>query len=326
MPTGARTSALGGAGVAEATGLAGAQINPAGLGRLWRDEVAFSGARWMDDVQYQTAGYAHPFVKGGAVTANLLSLNYGDIPSFAPSGGAEGSVSARDSAARLGYGRGWGDQCWWGAQGVLAQETLAGETYQTFAVDGGALWLPIRRGMFQTLTLGAAFRNWGKSPSGGALPRALQAGVNLRPFFEGLSVSADTVLTGDDPAIWLAGLEYWAKGVVAFRLGYNGREAREGSGVTMGFGFRVLDLQVDYGYVGFGALGETHHLGLTYRFGSVAERHYERGLASLQQKDYAQAVIHFARAVSLDPQHRRAMKGLREASAKLQEQDSARPR
>lgn len=94
----------------------------------------------------------------------------------------------------------------------------------------------------------------------------------------------------------------------------------------MGFGFRAWDLQVDYGYVGFGALGETHHLGLTYRFGSVAEKHYERGLASLQQKDYAQAVIHFARAVSLDPNHRRALLSLREASGKLQEQEHPRPR
>jgi hypothetical protein len=73
--------------VADAAGLAGTQINPAGLGRLWRDEVAFSGARWMDDVQYQTVGYAHPLVGGGAVSANLLTLDYGAIPSYSPSGG-----------------------------------------------------------------------------------------------------------------------------------------------------------------------------------------------------------------------------------------------
>jgi hypothetical protein len=47
---------MGGAGVAEAKGWAGAQINPAGLGQLRRDEVTFSGARWIDDVRYQSAG------------------------------------------------------------------------------------------------------------------------------------------------------------------------------------------------------------------------------------------------------------------------------
>jgi hypothetical protein len=153
----------------------------------------------------------------------------------------------------------------------------------------------------------------------------VQAGANLRPFFEGLSVSVDSLLSEEKRVDVLAGVEYWAKGAVAFRLGYNGRQAREGSGATLGFGFRAWDVEIDYGYAGFGALGETHHVGVTYRFGSLAERHYDCGLASLQRKDYAQAVLDFAQAVSMDPNHRRAMARLREAGAKLKEQGASLP-
>lgn len=323
LPAGPRTAALGGAGVADASDLAGAQLNPAGLGRLWRDEVGFSGARWIDDVQYQTAGYGHPFVGGGALAANLIALNYGTIPSYSPGGGTEGSISAQDSAVRLGYGRNGGDRFWWGAQGVYAQETLAGEKASAVAMDGGIIWQPVRTGPLRTASFGAAFRNAGKGPrfdgnKTESLPSTFQVGGTLRPFFEGLTVSVDGEQSGSAPISLRTGIEYWARSAVAFRLGYNGREAREGNGVTLGFGFRAWDFEVDYGYSGFGALGESHHMGLVYRFGSLAEKFYERGLHSLQQQDYAQAVVYFARAVSIDPHHRRALEQLREANAKLQ--------
>ncbi|MBK8575925.1 MAG: hypothetical protein IPN90_09700 [Elusimicrobia bacterium] len=314
LPSGARTSAMGGAGAAEAKGLAGAHINPAGLGRLWRDEISFTGARWIDDAHYQSVGMAHPFARGGAVAGSILSLDYGDISGYGPTGGAEGQVSARDAVVRLGYGRSAGDRLFWGLQGSYATETLADETDQGTAGDGGILWVPFRAGWFRTLTVGGAFHHWGKGPQN------VQAGVNLRPFFEGMSLSVDGQKSPGEPISILAGAEYWARGAVALRLGYNGRTAKEGSGVSMGFGFRAWDLDVDYAFIDFGSLGETHHVGLTYRFGSVAEQFYERGLVSLQRKDYAQAVVHFARAISLNPQHRRALARLHESNEFLQKQ------
>ncbi|MBL8023277.1 MAG: PorV/PorQ family protein [Elusimicrobia bacterium] len=325
LPTGARTSALGGAGVAEATGLAGIQINPAGLGRIWRDEVSLSGARWIDDVDVQNLGFAHPFMAGGALAGGLTTLSYGDIPGYSPTGGSEGNVNARDTATRLGYGRNFGSRWAWGVQGTYAQEQLAGTSAHALVLDGGGLWSPARQGPLKTLTFGAAFRHWGQNPKfqgkNESLPRSLQAGVNFRPFFEGLSVSVDGLFpAGQSPSL-VAGVEYWARDAAAFRVGFNGREAREGSGVTLGLGFRAWDLDVDYGYVPLGALGEIHHLGITYRFGNMAEKHYARGVVSLQSKDYAQAVIHFARAISKNPDHRRALIGLRDANALLQKQN-----
>jgi hypothetical protein len=326
LPAGARTASLGGAGVAEATGLSGIQINPAGYGRLSRDEISFSGARWIDDVDYQTLGYAHPFLAGGALGGSLTTLNYGDIDGFDPFGGAEGNVAARDTAVRLGYGRGWGTRGAWGFQGVFAQESLAGTTARAFALDGGGLWSPVRQGPLRTLTFGASFRNWGQGPqfeeTRDPLPRQVQAGVNFRPFFEGLSVSVDGLFPNGKPASLVAGMEYWARNVAAFRLGFNGNEAREGSGLTLGLGFRAWEMEVDYGFVSFGSLGEVHHMGLTYRFGNLAEKHYDRGVVSLQSQDYAQAILHFAQAISINPNHHRALVGLREANASLQKQKS----
>lgn len=324
LPAGARSSAMGGAGVAEAKGWSGAQINPAGLGRLRRDEVVFSGARWIDDVQFQSAGYAHPFLEGGALSGAIVTVNYGDIASYSPTGGSQGETAARDTAVRMGYGGGWRDRWAWGVQGVYAQESLSGETAQAVAADGGALWSPFFSGPFRTLTVGGAFRNWGKGPRYGSetepLPQTVQAGVNFRPFLEGASVSLDGLFAPAKPTVLLLGAEYWARGTVALRLGYNGRGAKEGSGLTLGFGFRAWDMEADYGFVGYGDLGESHHVGLTYRFGRLAEKHYDLGLMSLQKKDYAEAVVHFAKSVSIDPKNPRALTKLREANALLQQQ------
>ena len=324
LPASARTSAMGGAGVAEGKGWAGAQINPAGLGQLRRDEVTFSGARWIDDVRYQSAGLAHPFLKGGAFSGSVATVNYGEISSYDPMGLPEGDTDAHDTAVRLGYGRLLREGFSWGLQGVYAQESLSGETAQILAADGGFLWTPVLAGPLRSLSVGGAFRNWGKGPRFGdetePLPKLVQAGVNLRPFFESVSVSIDGLLSPDKPTALVMGAEYWARGAVALRLGYNGREAKEGSGLTLGFGFRAWDMEVDYGFVGYGDLGESHHVGLTYRFGRLAEKQYELGLTRLQKKDYAEAVVHFAQSVSIDPKNRRALQKLHESNGLLQQQ------
>ena len=329
LPSGARTTALGGAGVAEAKGVAGADINPAGLGRLWRDEVTLSGTRWLEDGQYQSAGYAHPFFKGGALAVSVLSVDYGDIPGYSPTGQAGGSVSAQDLAARAGYGHAWKNRFWWGAQGIYAQETLAGDTASAVAASGGMIWSPFVSGTLRTLSIGGAFQNWGKEPEfDGAsepLPQTVQAGLNLHPFFDALSVSVDGIYGPGKPFVFVAGAEFWARGAVALRAGYNGREAKEGTGVSLGFGFRAWDLEVDYAFVGLGDLGETHHMGLTFRFGSLAEKHYARGLENLQKEDFAQAVVSFAESVRMDPSHRRALEKLRLANEKLQQENPRAP-
>jgi Tfp pilus assembly protein PilF len=82
---------------------------------------------------------------------------------------------------------------------------------------------------------------------------------------------------------------------------------------------------VDYAYAAFRPLGGTHRLSLSWRFGSVAEAHYERGMGYLRRGDDARAVIEFARTVALDPSHKRALLRLREANERIQaEQKSLR--
>lgn len=328
-PLGPRTAAMGGAGVADAPGVESGALNPAGLGRLWRDEVALSGARWLDDAATQSAGYAHPFFNGGALSVSVLTSDYGDIPSYTTSGSAQGNTQATNTAARVGYGRAFFKRVCAGVQGSYSRETLSGETANAIGLDGGVLWVPARSGLFREWTVGASVRNAGKGPTRNGesedLPRLVQGGVTFRPFFEGASLSVDGRWRTDQSPVLLIGAEYWARGAVAFRAGYNGRESEEGSGVTLGFGFRAWDLQVDYAYVGAGDLGETHHMGLTFRFGSLAEKHYARGLENLQREDYAQAVVSFAEAIRLDPRHRRALEKLRTANTKLQQENPRVP-
>ncbi len=320
LPLAARTAALGGSGVAAADDWAGSQWNPAALGRIARGEAVFGGAKWLVESRHQALGAALPVGARGGVSLTLFSLDYGDVPAFDGAGQHMGDAQARDSLARLGYGQALTDRLWLGAAGAYAEEKLGDHRARTWAGDTGVIWSPRQ---WPGGSLGASVRNLGPGPKfdreRGELPRTYQAGASWQAFDGGLTINTDALWTDGESSL-LTGVEYWARGAVAFRAGYDGRPAKDGAGVTAGLGFRAWDLVFDYAYTAYGDLGDAHHLTLSYRFGSVAQAHYERGMAAMRRGDYARAVLHFGRAIAADPSHRRALARLKEANARLQQE------
>lgn len=63
-----------------------------------------------------------------------------------------------------------------------------------------------------------------------------------------------------------AGADFRVGGGVSLRAGYNSRNDL-GNGLSLGAGFRISSLDIDYAYVGFRRTGEAHRVGLTYRWG-----------------------------------------------------------
>lgn len=67
---------------------------------------------------------------------------------------------------------------------------------------------------------------------------------------------------------------------------------------TYGLGFRAGGLSFDYAFAPLGDLGNTHHVGIAWRFGNPGvEVYYEKGMDDLRQEDYARAVVNFNRAL-----------------------------
>ena len=63
-----------------------------------------------------------------------------------------------------------------------------------------------------------------------------------------------------------AGAEVRLMDLLALRVGYDGRIDAD-NGLTAGFGVKVADMGVDYAYIPFGRLGNSHRVALTYQFG-----------------------------------------------------------
>lgn len=322
LSLGARQTAMGGSGVAVADDLYASHLNPAALGRLWRHEAGFLYTRWFEDVSYQYLGYAYPTSQWGTFAASLYQLGYGDIQGFDTSGKRTSVLTAKDSMGQLSYGRQVSGRIWTGLNLKYAHERLHTETAGVFAGDLGLLYQPNLTGWLSSSALGLSVRNIGRRPKfiqeSARLPASVQAGVAIRPFFEGLTLTADATKVQSGEISAQAGAEYLAKNVVAFRVGYNSAYDL-GSGLAFGAGFKAWNLQFDYAFAGFSGLGSTHHLGLTFRFGSLAETHYDRGMQALREKDYPAAIVEFGKTLSLNHQHRRALLRMKETNELLQE-------
>jgi len=312
---------MGGVGVALADDLFGVQQNPAALGRLWRHEVSLSHTEWLEQTNYQYAGAAYATERRGAVAVSLFRMDYGDIQGVSAGGAPTSTLEASDILGQISYGKALSDRFSAGGTVKYMREKLHTESAAAAAGDAGLSYVLPFGGWLSSGRLGLAVTNVGSRvkfiEEEAELPRTVTAGLALRPFFEGLPVAADVSFPrGEDPAAKV-GVEYWARGVAALRLGY-AAPSDSGDGLGFGLGVKAWNTQIDYAYAGFAALGQTHHLSLTWRFGSVAEAHYQRGMEALRGGDYAGAIVSFSRAVSLDPSHRRALQKIREANQMLQ--------
>jgi len=321
---GARQAAMGGAGTAVADDVAAVRLNPAAVGRLWRQEVSLARVNWVQNINGQSAAYALPTIGRGNFAVEAFTLDYGNIPAYNGTGQRLGSVSAGDMAARISYGFARGERWSAGATVGYAQERLHAEKAQAVFGDLGMVFKPAARGWLESFQFGAAATNIGTEPSFGAgsepLPRLFRFGTAYRPYWEKLTVAADVLWPSHGDVSVQTGIECRAD-PLALRAGYDsGRPG--GDGLSLGLGLKVKEIDFGYAYAGFlaSSLGSTHHITLSYRFGSLAERHYQKGIEAMRREDYPLAVAEFGRALAQDPNHDRALDRLRRANTLLQEQ------
>ena len=101
--------------------------------------------------------------------------------------------------------------------------------------------------------------------TGERLPTLLKGGLSYRPG-ERLLVNLELHKNIDLPAAVVGGVEYQPHPVVAVRAGFNALT----EAFNFGLGARTRGIQLDYALGTQSRLGLSHHVGLTYTFGSPA--------------------------------------------------------
>ena len=258
---GTRTLGLGGAFVATADDALGMLWNPAGLQRMDQNELMFENVRLFEDTSINSFGFAVPGSWLPSFGLSMVSLGSGEFQRTNEMNDDLGSFRDTETAYLFTLAKGLSPRLAVGTNLKLVQQSVENFSAGGYGFDVGAIWqaLPMLR-------LGASASNLG-GPSvtlrttAETFPTQYRGGVAL-DVLGGRGLITAQVDQAPGSAVRLhAGSEYWIQPGMALRVGFDDNRA------TGGFSYRFApQYQIDYG-VADHALGMTHRVGVSYRFG-----------------------------------------------------------
>jgi hypothetical protein len=272
VPAGARASALGGAFVSAGSGVEAAFWNPAGLALVERVEIAGSHYEFIEGLRHEQFALAGRQL-GGAVALSLRAFYSQPVEARDDLGNLTGTFGGHDLDFAVAYGRTLAPGVHAGLAAHLIRERIADQSTGTWSMSAGMSWAPATG----PLRLGIAVDHLGPDAhytfAGGPgqplrLPAAVQAGATwsfAMPATLGLATTVETRLTRGREPVAMAGAELSHVSGAALRLG--GRANDSASTFSMGAGYALRALRLDYAFVPFRLdLGDTHRISFTARF------------------------------------------------------------
>jgi hypothetical protein len=152
----------------------------------------------------------------------------------------------------------------------VIREDFDAVNMQGEGLDLGGLYTPPA---VPGLSFGLAVQNIGPAAYGAPeqMPLNLRAGTAYTFHLGGTThtVTADVEKERDQRVIAAAGVETLILDPLTLRVGYNSGND-QGSGVTMGVGFRFRSLSADYAFVAMGQAGNAQRLSVTFRWGKTS--------------------------------------------------------
>lgn len=303
LGVGARAVGMGESFAAVADDVTSVYWNPAGLSRIKGTELHVSHNIWFQDINYEFVGVgiplgkrtdnesAIPFSGVGSKGVFAVSANYLYLDGIERRSGntaePEGEFGANDLAVTLTYA---------GALNFLPISNLNGginiktirqqidnKRAQAYAADFG---FQLRTGQ---IVSGFAVQNIGTKMKflheSYPLPLNYKFGIAWQPLGTVLNIALDINKPIDNKLNYHIGTEYWVGQVIALRTGYlhrdlvqknaltgkgfgtnNNSELIGLTGLMAGAGFRILGYGLDYAFVPYGELGNTHRVSLNMKF------------------------------------------------------------
>lgn len=278
---GARAPAMGGAFSPVADDATAIYWNPAGLAQLEKREVSLSYNMYFEDTAAQFVGYAHPTEDRGTMGGAIRMLSVGDIERrTAAAGDADnpdlGTFNTQDMALSFGWANHRGllsGRLNYGVAIKYISSDLETESARTAALDMGLIHNV--NGGEEGLALSLAVLNLGGElkfkDEGDPLPLNIKPGLAWKKDldrFGKLTTALDADMLVNDGIMYIQpGFEWWAHESFALRAGYQiGRDEDAGSGFGAGIGLNIVNLGIDYAFVPYGELGDTHRVSLGLKF------------------------------------------------------------
>ena len=293
IDNGVRGISMGGAQVASGRGLSGVYYNPASIAFINSSEAFYSKSMYLAGITHNTLGYGTKLSPTDYFAVHLFYLDSGEMEVTTESSpdGTKEFFSVTNLSLRLAYGKQLTDRLRVGGALKYIREDIFTAYMQSFVFDLGSNF---NTGIYDII-LGMSVSNFGPEVqfhgSGLEIPVAdttardgMLSKITKKfsvPLIFRLGIQKDLIGSEDDSVNRLTismdginpidytvyggvGLEYSWRDIAFVRGGT--RLYHDTAGLSLGGGLKWSMFEVDYAYVNYGVLKETHQFGISLNF------------------------------------------------------------
>ena len=265
----ARPASMGGAFSALADDASAGYYNPAGLAQLRMAEAITCGGLWIDETRYGFIGYSAPISRDNALGVSALYLQTPKMSGYDEKGKdywKTEDFDAKDLAVSFSYSQRFSPRNYFGLSAKWISQQIEKEKTSNFAIDAGQIY------KMDGLSLAVVVANIGPKikfiREEDKMPLTLKLGAVYRLMDEDAKLLLDLVKPLDNNWKVCLGTEWQINRNLTLRGGYNSQVFSDlGIGVSLGAGLKLGTFQLDYAYIPYNELGDTHRLSFTTHFG-----------------------------------------------------------
>jgi len=246
--------------------------NPSGLVEIKQTQVMAMHSEWLQNIRYEVLSYAQPLDKNNYLGGYVLYLYLNDLERrSADTSSYEGLFGAYDLVVDVAYAFRLDEKLSIGGGVKLISQNIDNKYALGFAGDTG-----IKYKITEELTAGACVQNLGPKISfvneADNLPFNIGIGLGCKLFDKALLLGADINFPVETTANLHFGAEYtcvFGEFSISPKAGFRTDTAKDLgtlAGLTTGLGIGWKSFLLDYAFVPFNDLGNTHQLSLLLKF------------------------------------------------------------
>jgi len=270
---GSRAIAMGETFTGIAEGINSIYWNPSGLALIDEREVSAMHIEWFQGIRYEYFAYAQPLEKmKGAIGASLNYLYMGGIEKRDDEGSSPQEAKAYDMALNLAYAIPYSNRLSLGINVKVIKSFIVDESAHAFACDIGGLY-----GINKNLKFGLSVQNLGTKmkfiDEADPLPLVVKIGTSYSFLYSTrldknlLLLALDINFPYDNNINTHFGTEYkislFDNLEFGLRSGYKTNTDLGGlAGFCSGAGLLYKSVGIDYAFVPYGDLGNTHRISI----------------------------------------------------------------